>query len=182
MLRGINVSGQKLIKMDALRQLYEKLGFFNVKSYLQSGNVIFTADETAESELAHKISEDVKNTFGFDVPVIVLSIEALSTIIKQNPLLFHANIDPSFLHVTFLASEPDHDAVDVNTIIAKKQGGEEVTFANSVIYLYCPNGYGKTKLTNNLLESRLGVGATTRNWKTTNELVKMAESTVVTNF
>lgn len=174
-LRGINVSGQKLIKMDALRQLYEKQGFENVRSYVQSGNVVFTAGEAPENALAQQLSEGISTTFGFDVPVIVLSTESLSTIIDQSPFFSRENIDPAFLHVTFLASRPRYDAIDVSVITSKKQGGEEILFGDKAVYLYCPHGYGKTKLTNNLLESKLRVGATTRNWKTTNELLRMAK-------
>jgi uncharacterized protein (DUF1697 family) len=175
-LRGINVSGQKLIKMDALRKSYENMGFKNVKTYVQSGNIIFTCNHFEINDLEQKISRQIEQDFGFEVPVIVLTIEKLKQVIENNPFLKDPDKDQSFLHVTFLASKPDQ--YDHKTIEDKKQSGEEISISNTAVYLYCPNGYGRTKLTNNFLETKLKVGATTRNWKTTNELYKIAHELI----
>lgn len=175
-LRGINVSGQKLIKMEALRKSYENLGFRSVTTYVQSGNVIFTLNKAEPDELAQTIIRQIEKDFGFVVPVIVLTIDSLKRIIDGNPFLKDSNKEKAFLHVTFLSSEPQK--IDFNTIEEKKQCGEEIFFANSSVYLYCPNGYGKTKLTNNFLETKLKTGATTRNWRTINELLKIAQETI----
>jgi len=172
-LRGINVSGQKLIKMAALRKSYENIGLHNVTTYVQSGNVIFTCNHFEINELEQKISSQIEKDFGFEVPVIVLTIDKLQQVIDNNPFLKDPNIDQSFLYVTFFSSKPDH--YDCKLIEDKKQNGEEIIFSDNAVYLYCPNGYGKTKLTNNFLETKLKVGATTRNWKTTNELLKIAQ-------
>lgn len=172
-LRGINVSGHKLIKMDALRNLYENMGFSNVTTYVQSGNVIFRGEDIELKILEKQISQQIEKEFGFQVPVIVLSIEKLQQIIDNNPFAEDKNKDQSFFHVTFLSSRPDK--YDTNTIEDKKQNEEEISFSDNAVYLYCPNGYGRTKLTNNFLEAKLKVGATTRNWKTTQELLKIAE-------
>jgi uncharacterized protein (DUF1697 family) len=172
LLRGINVSGAKTIKMEELRLTFQKLGFENVTTYIQSGNVVFTASETATSQLAAKIAEAIKTDFGFDVPVVVLTAAELQTIAKNNPLN-DGTRDEAFLHVTFLAENPA--AFNLSDIEAKKQGNEEIVISGKVVYLYCPHGYGKTKLTNTFLESKLKVPATTRNWKTTCELLRMAE-------
>jgi uncharacterized protein (DUF1697 family) len=171
-LRGINVSGQKLIKMEALRKTYENLGFNNVTTYVQSGNVIFTGEDYNHEELAQKISRQIENEFGFEVPVIVFSIDKLKKVIDGNPFRIDSNKDHSFLHVTFLSSKPK--SCDTKTITEKKQYGEEIAYFDNIVYLYCPDGYGKTRLNNNFLEMKLKVSATTRNWKTTNELYKMA--------
>jgi len=176
MLRGINVSGQRLIKMDALRKMYENLGLQNVTTYLQSGNVVFTGDDNDVDVLEQRISQQIEIDFRFEVPVIVLTMSILKQVIDNNPLLNNQNIDSSFLHVTFLYSLPHHS--EYKLIEAKKQNGEEISFSDNAVYLYCPNGYGRTKLTNNFLESRLKVGATTRNWKTTTELFKIAQTIV----
>jgi len=170
-LRGINVSGQKLIKMEDLRKLYENLDLHNVTTYVQSGNVIFTSNKIEPHEAEQKISRQIEKEFGFNVPVIVLTVDKLKYIIENNPFIKDPDKDPAFLHVTFLSSMPDH--FDPKMIESKKQEGEEISFSDNTVYLYCPNGYGRTKLTNNFLEARLKVGATTRNWKTTNELFKM---------
>lgn len=137
-LRGINVSGQKIIKMYALKNMYEKLNFENVQTYVQSGNAIFSAKEKDTKVLEKVISLQIEKEFGFNVPVIVLNTKTLEKIIE------------------------------------KKHSSEEIAFLPNAVYLNCPNGYGKTKLNNNFLENKLKVQATTRNWKTTNELLKLA--------
>lgn len=172
-LRGINVSGQKLIKMNALRKSYENLGFNSVTTYVQSGNVIFTGNKVKTDELAQIIIRQIEKDFGFDVPVIVLTFDNLKQIIDSNPFLSHSDKDTTFLHVTFLSSNPQK--IDIYTIEEKKQSGEEISISDNAVYLYCPNGYGKSKLSNSFLETKLKVGATTRNWKTTNELLKIAQ-------
>lgn len=172
-LRGINVSGHKLIKMDALRKSFESMGFSNVKTYLQSGNIIFSYDDIEEKNLEEQISKEIKKEFGFDVPVIVLSIERLKHIIDHNPFVKDPIKDKLFLHITFLSSKPIEFSKD--KIVEKKDKEEEIAFSDSAVYLYCPNGYGNTKLSNNFLERNLNVVATTRNFKTTNELLKIAE-------
>ena len=174
MLRGINVSGQKLIKMKALQQLYEDLGFRNITTYLQSGNVIFTIDEVNSKILEQRISVQIETDFGFNVPVIVLTIDKLKQVIDNNPFQKTADMN-QFVYVTFLYSMPE--LYNKESIENKKQGGEEVVFTDNVVFLYCPNGYGKTKLTNNFIETKLKVEATTRNWKTVNELLNIAIET-----
>jgi uncharacterized protein (DUF1697 family) len=171
-LRGINVSGQKLIKMDDLRKMYEISDFQNVTTYVQSGNVIFNGDDFERSDLEQKISQQIHKTFGFEVPVIVLTIDKLKRIIDNNPFLKDSNKEHSFLYVTFLSSKPD--CIGKESIESKKQDEEAIYFSENAVYLYCPKGYGRTKITNNLLESKLKVVATTRNWNTTNELLKIA--------
>jgi len=176
MLRGINVSGQKLIKMDALRKSYENMGFQNVKTYVQSGNIIFTCNHFEIKDLEQKISRQIEKDFGFEVPVIVLTIDKLKQVIDNNRFLKDLNKDQSSLHVTFLSSKPDLG--NQSAIEDKKQNGEEIFFTDSAVYLFCPNGYGRTKLNNNFLEAKLKVGATTRNWKTTNELFNIAQQII----
>ncbi|MGE0019226.1 MAG: DUF1697 domain-containing protein [Draconibacterium sp.] len=173
-LRGINVSGTKPIKMEELRLTFQKLGFENIATYIQSGNVVFNAAETSTSELAAKIAEAIKTDFGFDVPVIVLSCEELNETVENNPLNTGTK-DEAFLHVTFLAEKPA--AFNFSEIEAKKQGEEEIVISEKAVYLFCPHGYGKTKLTNTFFESKLKVAATTRNWKTCGELLRMTAQT-----
>jgi uncharacterized protein (DUF1697 family) len=171
-LRGINVSGQKLIKMDALRKTYENLGIRDVKTYVQSGNVVFNVSETEPDKLEQLIYNQVVKDFGFEVPVIVLTAEKLKQVVDNNPFVNDLDKDPTYMHFTFLSATPSN--FDKSVIESKKQDGEEISFSGDAVYLYCPNGYGRTKLNNNFLETRLKVTATTRNWKTVNELLKMA--------
>lgn len=171
-LRGINVSGQKIIKMDALKKIYENLNFENIQSYVQSGNVIFSSKEKEPKKLERIISSKIENEFGFKVPVIVLNTKTLETIIENNPLAKNELHNVLFLHVTFLGDNPIQ--FDKESIILKKQPEERIEFTQNAVYLYCPNGYGNTKLNNNFIENKLKVKATTRNWKTTNELLRLA--------
>jgi uncharacterized protein (DUF1697 family) len=171
-LRGINVSGQKLIKMDALKKMYENLKLENIRTYVQSGNVIFSTNETDPKKLENKISKQIEKDFDFEVPVIVLTAQTLQYIVEHNPFAKDKKKDISFLHVTFLADQPKE--FDKKSIEDKREGGEEIQFSKNAIYLYCPHGYGNTKLNNNFLERVVKVKATTRNWKTTNELLRLA--------
>ncbi len=173
-LRGINVSGAKPVKMETLRKSFQNIGFTDVTTYIQSGNVVFTATETETTKLAAQIAEAIKTDFGFEVAVIVLSASELRTIIENNPLNNGTN-NTAFLHVTFLSENPA--AFHLSEIEARKQGNEAIVIEGKAVYLYCPHGYGKTKLTNTFLESKLKVAATTRNWKTTCELLRLAEET-----
>jgi uncharacterized protein (DUF1697 family) len=170
-LRGINVSGHKVIKMERLRALFEDLGFANVKTYVQSGNVIFGTDEPPAG-LAPKIEKKILKEFGFDVPVLTKSARELTDIVARNPLAKEPGIDPAKLHVTFLSNDAPRDAVKLLQPLA--MGAEKIQIAGRAVYLYCPNGYGNTKLTNTTIEKKLACRATTRNWATTNKLLEMA--------
>ncbi|MFN8414730.1 MAG: DUF1697 domain-containing protein [Cytophagaceae bacterium] len=171
-LRGINVSGKNIIKMETLRNMYESLGFKNCVTYIQSGNVVFESKKTTPEKLVSAISSAIEKEFGFEVPVLVLTVETLQEIINQNPFVKDKKKDVKFFHVTFLAELSGVKEYD--SILDKGQAGEEIAITSKAVYLYCPKGYGNTKWTNTFLESKLKVKATTRNWKTTLELLKMA--------
>jgi uncharacterized protein (DUF1697 family) len=171
LLRGINVGGQKKIHMESLRHVYETLGYTHVRTYVQSGNVVFESSGYTPSELVKQIEEQIEKTLGFNVPVFIRQADELQDILTRNPFLYDRNEDPSKLHVTFLyqpASKSDRENISAPRDIA-----DEFTLGESVIYLYCPNGYGKTKLTNGFFERKLGISVTTRNWNTVNALYKM---------
>ena len=172
-LRGINVSGQRIIKMEALRQLYQNLGFTDVVIYIQSGNVIFRDNKSTPEELEKIIANQIQQQFGFIVPVVVLTISQLREIVEKNPFLKELSKDISFMHVTFLSSTPK--SINHQQISDKRLPNEAVEIIEKAVYLYCPNGYGNTKLTNNFLESALKVTATTRNWKSTKMLLELSE-------
>lgn len=172
-LRGINVGGQKKIGMAGLREMYLQLGFEDAETYIQSGNVVFSHPGAKTAELAAIISSAIEETFGYSVPVIVLERDELHTVIRNNPFTGDPGKQPSFMHVTFLSSLPD--SPDLEKIRQKQGRGEEFVLAGRAVYLYCPNGYGKSRLSNTAFENILKVTATTRNWKTTNELLSMAE-------
>ena len=170
-LRGINVSGQKMIKMDALKLMFESMKFKNVKTYIQSGNVVFQDKENDTDALAKKIQIQIQKQFGFEVPVMVKGEEELENVITNNPFFKRKDIDITKLHVTFLSSVPNQTGID--KIKDGNYSDDEYIIVDKAVYLYCPNGYGNTKLNNNFLENKLKVTATTRNWKTVNELFRM---------
>ena len=171
-LRGINVSGHKMIKMDALRQLYSDLGFSNVRTYIQSGNVIFNDENTNVEEIEKNIKIKIKEVLGLDVQLIIKELSEYKEIVNNNPFVSREEIDPELLHVSFLTTKPLQ--VDVDKLIGQFTP-EEFVLDGKVIYLYCPNGYGNTKLNNGFFEYKMKVIASTRNWKTTLELLRMAE-------
>lgn len=172
-LRGINISGHRIIKMEALRGMYAKLGYADIQTYIQSGNVIFRSSSASVQEIEREISKEIESCFGFDVPVIVLDSDELRQVISDNPFVKDDTIDISKVHVTFLSAIPETEKYEL--IREGDYQGDKFCLVNRSIYVYCPNGYGNTKLNTNFIESRLKVAATSRNWKTTLELLRMAE-------
>jgi len=168
MLRGINVSGQKKIRMEELKTLYNSLNFKNIKTYIQSGNVIFESPDSDISELANKIENKIKQTFGFSVTVIIRTKNEFHNLIVSNPFYGERKEDIKKLHVTFLSATPS--ASSLREIDKFKDKSDQMVIVGKEIYLFCPNGYGRTKLTNSFFEKKLNVSATTRNWKTVNKL------------
>ncbi len=171
MLRGINVSGQKKIKMADLKSLFEESGFSNVRTYIQSGNVIFEYRSASTDKLAEIISKQIQNAFGFEVPVIVLTASELTNAAAGSPFISNSSNIPERIYFTFLEDEPAKEKV--SNLEGIDFGTEEFQKKNKVIYLYIPDGYGRAKLNNNFIENKLKVRATTRNWKTVNKLLEM---------
>ena len=173
LLRGINVSGQKKINMAQLRADLAELNFSNLRTYIQSGNVIFTAAESAPQQLTRQIAEKIRIQYGFDVKVLVMSAPDLAAVQKNNPFTRNPDKDSAYLHVTFLSPAPA--PAHITMLKTLDVSPEEYILEGSSIYLYLPNGYGRTRLNNNFFEKKLKVNATTRNWNTINKLVEMAE-------
>jgi uncharacterized protein (DUF1697 family) len=171
-LRGINVSGKNIIRMDALRELFISMGFSDVVTYIQSGNAVFRAHDTGSEALVSKISEGISKTFGLKVPVIARTSAELSEVIGKNPFLKEKDILVEKLHVTFLSAVPASE--DVKKLESVRSGNDRFIQKGREIYLYCPNGYGNTKLSNTAIESKLKVTATTRNWNTINKLLDLS--------
>jgi uncharacterized protein (DUF1697 family) len=171
LLRGINVSGKNLIKMDALKFSLEKLNFKNIKTYIQSGNIVFESEEKTVSELSNEIRQLILKDFSLEVPVIVIESTEFEEIVTSNPFAKKEDCDEKFMHLTFLNEQID---VSKTSLINEKLGeNEELVFGKRFVYLYIPSGYGNTKLSNTFIENKLKNVATTRNWKTCNELLKM---------
>lgn len=168
-LRGINVSGKNKIKMADLKQLLLDNHFEEVQTYIQSGNIVF---QTSLKDPATAIHQLIKKSFGYDIPVLTKTRQQWENAIKNNPLLHSPKYLPQFMHFTFLAQHPSLE--QVSSLPENTHKDDYFTIHNDVIYIYCPNGYGKTKFNNNFFEKKLNISATTRNYKTTLKLLDIA--------
>jgi uncharacterized protein (DUF1697 family) len=174
LLRGINVGGNKTIQMARLKTVLEELGFENVKTHLNSGNVVFITKEKSAAKLTKTIEAAIEKEFGFRPTVVLRTVAELSKILAKNPFTEMAESDPSHLLVITLAGKPHADA---KARLAKAyQGPEEIKIAGENVYLTYPNGIGRSKLTNMVLEKHLGVAGTARNWNTLAKLSEIAEA------
>lgn len=160
-----------MIKMPELKVHLEEAGLKNIRTYIQSGNVIFEYGKVAHDKLEKLISSVIQKKFRFDVPVIVRSVEEMTKVMENNPFI-NGKEDIDKLHVTFLSGEPNKELTD--KLAPPVNVPDKYIIKERAIYLLCPNGYGQTKLTNNFFENKLKVTATTRNWKTVMKLVEMA--------
>jgi uncharacterized protein (DUF1697 family) len=174
MLRGINVGRGKVVKMERLRASLGSLGFGGVRTYVQSGNVVFESEQKSAAELSKKIEAKILRAFGFAVPVILKTSKEIEQIVSDNPLVKEKGIDHSKLHVTFLSGAAPTAAVEALQPLATSR--ERFRVLNREVYLYCPEGYGRSKLANTTIEKKLSVVAATRNWRTVNALLEMAKA------
>ncbi|MGJ4745174.1 DUF1697 domain-containing protein [Leptospira sp. SA-E8] len=166
LLRAVNVSGVNKIKMKDLAELFQGLGFQNVRTYIQSGNVVFETRSSKISELDKKIEEEIQKVFKLNISSITLEKKDLEKIIQSNPF---RKKEEKALYVMFMKEAPSIDLKEVLDPVKDKS--EEYILSGKYLYLYFPNGYGKTKLSNPFIERKLKVIATTRNWNTLNALV-----------
>ena len=171
LLRGINVSGQKKIKMADLRAQMEAIGFHNVRTYIQSGNILFELEETDYRELEQRIHQKIIEEYGFTVPVMVKTPAEFQAVVDHNPFPEDKGFDLKRLYVTFLDEEPDPERVA--TVREVDYSPEQFEIIGKDLYFYSPSGYGRAKMNNNFFEKKLKVAATTRNWRTVNVLLSM---------
>jgi len=172
-LRGINVSGQKKIKMAGLRSLYESKGFENVTTYIQSGSVVFESKIENKMDIKSELERSITEQYGFYVPVDIRTAEEIKTIFADCPFLeSEKEENGTKILVTFLSNIPEES--NVSGLMAYVKPPEKLAIAGSIVYLHCPNGYGRSKLSNTFLEAKLNVKATTRNWKTVRKLYEMS--------
>lgn len=173
LLRGINLAGHKLVRMERLRESFVALGFGQVQTYIQSGNVVFKAGRTSPAALSRKIGDCIVKEFGFSSPVVVRTREEMQRAIADNPYLKEPGIDPTRLHVIFLPEVPEPAVLKELAGLTRKPDRSQCL--GKEIYLHLPNGFAKSSLTNNPIERRLLKGATTRNWKTVNMIHQMCQ-------
>jgi uncharacterized protein (DUF1697 family) len=172
MLKGINVGGQKQIRMESLREFYEGLGFSRVRSYVQSGNIIFECPETDAPVLMKRIEGRIEKEYGYHVSIFIRQAQELQEVLDNNPFIHDRNEDPAKLHVIFLYHVPSEPWW--SEMMPPRDSTDEFARSKMAIYLFCPNGYAKTKLSNSFFERKLGMPVTTRNWNTVNALYKIA--------
>lgn len=173
LFRGINVGGNQIVKMNELKALHESLRLRDVVTYIQSGNVIFTSDETDPAQLAQEIEEAFARQFGFRVSVIVRSLAEIEGIIEHNPFQNQPEKKPAFILVLFLASRPESGAL--TELRQAYSGFEEIHLIGQELYLYYPDGMGRSKLTLPLIERKLKTAGTGRNWNTVLQLQKLLQ-------
>ena len=176
LLRGINVSGHNKIKMADLKKLFLDFNFKNVRTYIQSGNVLFQTDEKSKSKITTTIAVAINNKFNYNIKVVVITKREIKTVFTSNPFLKNNTPDITKLCVTFLSENPNTDGVHQLEEIANKSE-DEFSINGKFVYLHCPSSFAKTKLTNNLFERKLKADATSRNWKTITKLVELSNET-----
>jgi uncharacterized protein (DUF1697 family) len=174
LLRGVNLGARNKVSMSDLRDLFAGLGAEDVSTYVQSGNVVFTSRERPKA-LIPAIETRLERDLGVGVTVLLRTQAELGSVVSGNPF-GNGKYDPGKLHVTFLADRPE--PARVRRLDPTRSKPDEFRVAGKEVYLHCPHGYGRSKLTNAFFEKHLGVAATTRNWKTVTKLADLAAGTV----
>jgi uncharacterized protein (DUF1697 family) len=170
LLRGINVGGKNLLPMKALAEIFAGLGCSDVRTYIQSGNVIFRAPARVLKTLPARVSGKIAEQFSHRVPVIVRSSAELGAVVQATPF------EPGkALHVLFLADRPDD--VAAGKLDAARSPGDLFHLSGREVYLYLTNGAGNTKLTNAYFDAKLSTVSTGRNWATVLKLLELSSTT-----
>lgn len=173
LLRGINVGGKNVLPMKDLARLFEEAGCADIRTYIQSGNVLFSASQAKAGRLPGLIANGIADRFGYRTPVLLRTVQELGETIRNNPFL-QAGAPENWLHVLFLASQPD--AGRAAALDPERSPPDAYAVRGREIYLQCPNGVGVTKLTNAWFDSRLATISTGRNWRTLLKLFELARS------
>jgi uncharacterized protein (DUF1697 family) len=173
LLRGINVSGHNMIKMDALKTVLENAGFTNVQTYIQSGNVFVDSEEENGASIGFTIKQEIFKAFGHEVPVVVIGKEDLESCLKKNPYLKEKECDTKKLYVAFLSKELQGSAI--NDLKISQFKPDEAAIDKNKIFIKYAVGAGKTRLDQKYIEKKLNVVATIRNWNTVTTLLGMFE-------
>ena len=175
LLRGLNMTGHNSMKMTDLADLYKKLGHKNITTYIQSGNVIFDCEtEHPLTLLSNEIEELILKKFSFKIPVMIRTVEEMRQLIILNPFLAEAQVHPEKMAVIFLHEEATK--AQVQKVIDIDYPPDKFQIIGREIYIFCPTGFGKTKLYTNFFENKMGVTGTARNWKTVSKLLEIAEN------
>jgi len=171
LLRGINVGGKNKLPMKTLASIFEAAGATDVRTYIQSGNVVYRAKPKVAKRVPELVSKAIAKDLGLTVPIVTLSAGELAEVATHNPFL-EAGAETKILHVAFLAEAPG--ALEVAALDPDRSPPDELAVRGRTIYLRCPNGMARTKLTNDYLDRTLGTTSTVRNWRTVLTLLEMA--------
>ncbi len=172
LFRGINVGGHNILPMSELRDALESLNLENVRTYIQSGNVVFTAKKHLSKTLSTRIAARIEQRHGFKPHVLILSTDQLANAIESNPFP-QAEAEAKTLHLFFLGSVASE--ADIESISQRKSPSERFHLTDHVFYLHAPDGIGRSKLAASV-EKLLGVTTTARNWRTVQKLWEMAKA------
>jgi len=168
------MTGHNSIKMTELSEMYRDIGFIDVETYIASGNVIFgNDDELKIPELSLKIEKMIFEKFSYNIPVLIRTPEELRGVIYSNPFREEKNLDLAKMAVIFLYKKTSE--AEIQRIADIDYPPDKFKVIGSEIFIYCPNGFGRTKLYTNFFEKKMGVIGTARNWKTINTLLSIAE-------
>lgn len=168
LLRGINVGGKTVIRMEELRNLFLSLGFAEVKSYIQSGNVIFESDETDQTKLTHTIAEAIEAQF-FKTPIMLRTLEEIKDAVENNPFADEEFEDKLF-HLVFLAEELTPEKTEM--LLAHSRPDEQFAVRNRNVYCLLRSGVADSLLGKKFIDNKLKVPATARNWRTVKKLLE----------
>lgn len=171
LLRGINVSGHNMIKMEALKKMLENIGFQNVETYIQSGNVFVDSEDENAASVGFKIKQEIAKVFGHDVPVVMVTKSDLELCFNNNPYLKEKDCDTKKLYVAFISKELS--SLALNDLKISNFKPDEAAIDASRIYIKYAIGAGKTKLDQKYIEKKLNATATIRNWNTVTKLLEM---------
>ncbi|MFZ0249509.1 MAG: DUF1697 domain-containing protein [Acidimicrobiales bacterium] len=171
LLRSVNVAGHGRLAMDELRASFDALGYTDVTTYIQTGNVLFSTGSKSESGLATALEQRLADDFGDSPAVLIRNVADLRRIVGSSPYA-KRGADPARHHVTFLAQPPSQAAL--HALSLPKSGRDELVVEGREVYVHTPDGYANTKYTGTFLERRLGVVTTTRNWNTVTKLADLA--------
>lgn len=173
LLRGINVSGHNIMKMEALKMTLEAIGFHNVQTYIQSGNVFVDTDEENSAAVGFKIKQEIFKAFGHEVPVVVIGKTDLESCFKNNPFLKEKDLDIKKLYVAFVSTTLCSDSI--NDLKISQFKPDEASIDGNKIYIKYAVGAGKTRFDQKYIEKKLNVTATIRNWNTVTQLLQLFE-------
>jgi uncharacterized protein (DUF1697 family) len=167
------MTGHNSIKMTDLLTLYKNLGYYDAESYIQSGNVVFSiSDDAAGSDICINIEKAIHERFNYDIAVLIRTIEEMRKIVSVNPFLTKEKFDASKMAVLFLSEKPANSQIEKVRDI--NYPPDEFRIIEKEIFIYCPNGFGRTKLYTNFFERKMSVTGTARNWRTVNKLLDIA--------